>query len=110
MVRFGSRLNAPGADIISVRADGTVSLFDTKFRSNLDNIKPTTTFAQNSRALKRALKEASEAIEGSNLPEAVKVRAQANLEAGNFNAYTPGEGAARNSAVTRFCGHVICGK
>ena len=109
VVRFGSNVNTPGADIISVRADGTVSLFDAKFRSNPSNVQPTTTFAQGSNTLRRALVEARDAIEASNLPEAVKVRARANLDAGNFNAHTPGAGAARNSVITRFCNNKICG-
>jgi hypothetical protein len=113
VVRFGSNVNTPGADIISVRADGTVSLFDTKFRSNPSNVQPTTTFAVDSNGrylppLENAVEQARRAIRSSNLPLDLQNRAILNLDAGNFNAHTPGAGAARNSAITRFCGGRIC--
>ena len=110
VVRFGSNVNTSGADIISVNANGTVSLFDTKFRSNPVDVKPTTTFAQDSRPLAKALVEARIAIDKSTtLSPATKAKALENLDAGNFNAHTPGAGAARNSAITRFCGNKVCG-
>lgn len=114
VVRFGSNVNSPGADIVSVRSDGTVSLFDTKFRSNPINIQPTSTFAVNGNGaflgpLVNALEQARIAIvNATNLSPMVRVNALENLRTGNFNAHTPGAGAARNSAITRFCNHAIC--
>jgi hypothetical protein len=110
VVRWGSNVNSPGADIVSVRDDGTVSLWDTKFRSNPMNIPGSSTFSPGSTALANALEQATRAIERNiTLPPNVRTQALANLAVGNFNAHTPGAGAARNSAIRRFCRFAVCG-
>jgi hypothetical protein len=109
VVYYGSNVNFRGADVIAVRSDGTVSLYDTKFRSNPTNILGSTTFT-NTTTLARAVTQAIEAIErNTTLPPAVRQLARENLRLGNFYAHTPGAGAARNSVITRFCNGVRCG-
>jgi filamentous hemagglutinin len=109
VVRWGSNVNSRGADIVSVRDDGTVWLWDTKFRSNPGFIRGTATFTPNSTALANALEQARIAIDRNvTLPPAVRAQALLNLRDGNFNAHTPGAGAVRNSAISRFCGFAVC--
>jgi filamentous hemagglutinin len=110
VVRYGSNVNTTGADIISVNVDGTVTLWDSKFRSNPKIIESSPTFVVDSRTLANAVEQAKLAITASNMPPAVKGAALENLRAGNFVANTPGAGAVKNSVTVRFCGNQICGK
>ncbi|RJF93321.1 hemagglutinin repeat-containing protein [Sphingomonas cavernae] len=109
VVRYGSNVNTSGADVISVNADGTVTLWDSKFLSNPKMIGSSPTFTENSRTLASAVKQAREAIDVAKLPPAVRDKALANLDVGNFIANTPGAGAAKNSVSIRYCGNKICG-
>jgi filamentous hemagglutinin len=114
VVRYGDNVFTAGADVISVNVNGTVSLWDTKYLSAGRLTRPTSTFAVRADgsytpALANAVEQARRAILSSNLPIDLQNRAIDNLDLGNFNAHTPGAGAARSSAITRFCNRGICG-
>jgi len=109
VVRYGDAIGTHGADVISVNsATGEVTLWDNKFLSNAQGIPSSTTFTPQSSALNGALSDARTAIQGSDLPQAIKDQALQNLQNGNFTTNTVGSGAAKNSTTVRFCGFSPC--
>ena len=109
VVRYGDAVGTHGADVVSVNSStGEVSLWDNKFRSGANGLQPSNTFQPGSSALANAIAQAKEAVDASNLPQAIKDIAYRNLDAGNFTTNTVGAGNARNSTTIKFCGRVPC--
>jgi filamentous hemagglutinin len=100
VVKYGDRVGTRGADIVSVGNDGTVSLWDSKFRSADVNIKSSPTFTDASR-LNNAMNDARIAVSNApNLSAGVRAQALQNIARGNARALTIQAGQVRNSVVT----------
>lgn len=85
-----------GADVISYNyKTQKVTLWDDKYRSRPQTIKPSSTFEADSKALNRSLQEAHEAIRSSNLSAADKSAAFQCLEYKTYNTTTLQSGNAR---------------
>jgi len=109
VVSYGDAVGTHGADVVSVDSEtGNVTLWDSKFRSGIQNVPSSTTFTPQSNALNNALSDAQVAIVNSNLPAAAKQQALQNLQEGNFTANTVGSGAAKNSTTVKFCSGSPC--
>ncbi|MGU3390752.1 two-partner secretion domain-containing protein [Sphingomonas sp. M1A8_2b] len=110
VLRYGDMVGTRGADIVSVNADGTVALWDNKYRTAVSMIGPSPTFTPNSARLNNAIDQATVAINSSDLSPALRVKALSNLQSGNFVTNTPGSGGLRNSVQVRYCSGKVCGK
>ncbi|MGC5832380.1 hemagglutinin [Ralstonia pseudosolanacearum] len=109
VVRYGDAIGTHGADVVSVNAStGEVTLWDNKYRSGATMLNPSPTFDPGSTALRGALRDAVTAIQGSSLPDTVKLRAVQNALRGDVTTATVGAGAARNSTIRRLCGGLPC--
>ena len=75
-----------GADEVSVAKDGSVTLWDSKYRTGTRAVSGSDTFEDD--LLTSALAEAYVKIEASSIPEPIKKLALANLNAGNFKTVT----------------------
>ena len=103
VVEYGDVVGSHGADIVSVDAEGDVTLWDAKYRSSPANTGPSPTFKQGSSALDGAVQDAITAIrESSNLNPEQQAAALKNLDGGNFTAITAGQGQTTTSFVQSF--------
>nr|WP_246781075.1 hemagglutinin repeat-containing protein [Rhizobium sp. BK602] len=109
VLRYGDAVGTHGADVISVDVNtGDVFLWDSKFRNSVVSIKSSPTFTPGSNSLNNALQQAEQEIRKSTLPQSIKDKATANLDAGEFTANTVGTASAKNSVPVKYCGFNPC--
>jgi hypothetical protein len=103
VVEYGAGSGSNGADIVSVNSNGTVTLWDAKFRSSVTNFGESKTFAPGSSALNGAVQDAQNAIlNATNITDAVRQAALDNLMNGNFKAITAAQGQVTKSTISTF--------
>jgi len=107
VLKYGDAIGRHGADVISVDSKtGRVYLWDAKFRSANAKLPASPTFT-NPTSRAKAVAEALEAVEMSNLPNSVKQTALSNLRVGTFTTYTVATGNSKNSVMFN-CINKIC--
>ncbi|WP_262757178.1 VENN motif pre-toxin domain-containing protein [Acinetobacter gyllenbergii] len=107
VLKYGDVIGRHGADIISVNPQsGKVYLWDAKFRSSNAKLPASPTFT-NQISRDKAVSEALNAINNSNLPQNVKLKAIDNLDKGTFTTYTVATGNSKNS-VMYICINKVC--
>jgi filamentous hemagglutinin len=103
VVKYGDEAGTHGADIVSVNQDGSVNLWDAKFRSSRSDVGESTTFSPGSSALNGALNDAAGYIENaSNISDELRQAALTNLEEGNYRLITVGQGQVTTSTISVF--------
>lgn len=103
VIHYGMPAGRQGPDVISVSRDGTISVWDSKWRTGLRSIGPSQGAHQGGKSL-RALyfeirRHISDAIESGHLTPDVGAAAMKNASAQNFDIYTIGTGNAHNGVV-----------
>ncbi|MEJ5138573.1 MULTISPECIES: DUF637 domain-containing protein [Acinetobacter] len=106
VLKYGAK--GHGSDIISVDvSNGSVYLWDAKYRSGKVNLKEASTTFTSPSAFANVKKEALDYIQKSNLSSDVKILALNNINSGTFTTYTVAAGNVKNSVIYR-CVKGVC--
>jgi hypothetical protein len=100
VIRYGNKAGVQHADVISVTADGSVTLWDAKFRSNGSAPSHSETFTEPGRR-QAAIDDAIAFLQSGphGLPKEVAEAAIANLQAGTYDTITAHTGQAGSSGT-----------
>lgn len=103
VIHYGLPAGRQGPDVISVSPNGTISIWDSKWRSGQRSISPGQRAHQSKDSLDNVQWELRrlirEAVTAGRLPEDIAAMARRNVNAGNFDIYTIGTGNAHGGVA-----------
>jgi hypothetical protein len=101
VIHYGMPARQQGADVISLSPNGTVSIWDSKWRRGQRSIGPSQRAHQSETSidkLKWELRQRiADAVRSGHLASDVAAKARMNVDAGNFDIYTIGTGNAHGA-------------
>lgn len=103
VIHYGMPAGRQGPDVISISRDGTISVWDSKWRSGQRTISAGQRAHQSEKSLKALywviLNQVRMAIRSGHLPSDVGALAMKNIIARNFDIYTIGTGNAHSGVA-----------
>jgi hypothetical protein len=103
VIHYGMPAGQQGADVISLSPTGTVSIWDSKWRSGQRSISPSQRAHQSEKSFENLKWELRQRIEDAarsgHLATHVAAMARKNVDAGNFDIYTIGTGNAHGAVA-----------
>lgn len=108
VIDFGRKAGQRGPDVISVKSDGEVTFWDSKWRSSDTSIGPGGRAHQTKKSFEDAQEHGERgiraAVMGGRLSPEAGDKAMKNLKNGNLTIVTVGTGSARNGVVEQIVG------